>query len=177
MLSVVSSRRTVICLKRQKMNCSSATCSNQPLPHARADSRAVPVRHWHQRHSLILQNRVMLRVYYRRPCKPGEVSIGGVQYSPMLNRQCGKVGVADQSTLGLTLDDHLGEKDTRMACCWTSWLPLSQMWRKRLTAALKVLPARRISFSQQTSNIVIQGKRRPHIMMPNYLHPDVKRSG
>jgi len=51
------------------------------------------------------------------------------------------------------------------------------MWRKRLTAALKVLPARRISFSQQMSNIVIQGKRRPHIMMPNYLHPDVKRSG
>ena len=52
----------------------------------------------------------MLRVYYRRPCKPGEVSIGGVQYSPMLNRQCGKVGVADQSTLGLTLQDHVAKK-------------------------------------------------------------------
>jgi len=31
--------------------------------------------------------------------KPGEVSKGGVQYSTVLKRQCGKVAVADQSTL------------------------------------------------------------------------------
>lgn len=50
------------------------------------------------------------RVHPTEPRETGEVAIGRVEHAAVFDGQRGQLGITDQGTLGLAIDDHLAKK-------------------------------------------------------------------